>query len=180
MFAISIHGRIEEEKGVMNMDRLEQVRERTDEIIAKLSREEDRKFAYLHSYGVAQSATFLASIRDLDVELAGITAMLHDIAVYAINCPHAQHAQKSAELAKTILEDMNVFQEDEIIAITNAIAVHSNKMTRTDSRFAELIKDSDVLQHYLYNPMIPLQDQDKFRLFYLLEDMKKIKEHTDK
>lgn len=157
------------------MDRLELVRAKVDNIIAKLSDEEDRKFAYLHSYGVAQCAVFLAIIRNLDVELAGIAAMLHDIAVYAYNCPHREHAQKSKELAKEILDDMALFTEEEIIVITNAIAVHSDKMTRKDSRFAEMIKDSDVLQHYLYNPVIPLHDQDKFRLFYLLEDIKKIK-----
>lgn len=158
------------------MDRLELVRSKTDKIMAALSNEEDRKFAYLHSYGVAQSACYLAIIRDLDVELAGIAGMLHDIAVYALNCPHAQHAQRSAELARGIMEELDVFQQEEIIAVTNAIALHSDKMTSTDSRFAELLKDSDVLQHYLYNPNIPLHDQDKFRLFYLLENMKKIKE----
>lgn len=47
-------------------------------------------------------------------------------------------------------------------------------MSRTDSRFAEMLKDSDVLQHYLYNPNIELQEKDRYRLYYLLEDLKKM------
>lgn len=158
------------------MDRLELVRVEADKIISKLANEDTRKFAYLHSYGVSQCAIYLSIVRGLDIELAGIAGMLHDIAVYAENCPHKVHAQRSAQLAKTILQDMKLFQEEEIVAMTNAIAVHSDKLTRTDSRFAEMLKDADVLQHYLYNPNIPLQDKEKYRLFYLLEDLKKLHE----
>ena len=130
------------------MDRLELIRIETDKIIQKLANEENRKFAYLHSYGVSQCAIYLATVRKLDVELAG--------------------------LAKSILEESKLFKEDEIIAITSAIATHSDKMSRTDSRFAEMLKDSDVLQHYLYNPNIELQEKDRYRLYYLLEDLKKM------
>lgn len=156
------------------MDRLELIRIETDKIIQKLANEENRKFAYLHSYGVSQCAIYLATVRKLDVELAGVAGMLHDIAIYAENCPHKDHAQRSAVLAKSILEESKLFKEDEIIAITSAIATHSDKMSRTDSRFAEMLKDSDVLQHYLYNPNIELQEKDRYRLYYLLEDLKKM------
>lgn len=158
------------------MDRLELVRVEADKIISKLANEDTRKFAYLHSYGVSQCAIYLSIVRGLDIELAGIAGMLHDIAVYAENCPHKVHAQRSAMLSKTILHDMKQFSEEEIIAITNAIALHSDKLTKTDTRFAEMLKDADVLQHYLYNPNMPLQDKEKYRLFYLLEDLKKLHE----
>lgn len=161
------------------MDRLELIRCKVDAIISKLANEEDRKFAYIHSYGVSQIAILLAGIRGLSSELAGISAMLHDIAIYAQNCPHAVHAQKSAELSKELLLETQAFSEEEINVICNAISLHSNKLIRNDSRFAELLKDSDVLQHYLYNPLIPLQENDKFRLFYLLEDIKKIQTKAD-
>lgn len=156
------------------MDRLELIRMEADKIIQKLANEENRKFAYLHSYGVSQCAIYLATVRKLDIELAGIAGMLHDIAIYAENCPHKVHAQRSAVLAKSILESTNLFKEDEIIAVTSAIAIHSNKLSRTDSRFAEMLKDSDVLQHYLYNPNIELSEKDRYRLYYLLEDLKKL------
>ena len=35
------------------MDRLELIREQTDAVIQKLIKEEERKFAYIHTYGVA-------------------------------------------------------------------------------------------------------------------------------
>lgn len=158
------------------MDRLELVRIEADKIISKLANEDTRKFAYLHSYGVSQCAIYLSIVRGLDIELAGIAGMLHDIAMYAENCPHKVHAQRSSILAKKILQEMEQFNEEEMIAITNAIALHSDKLTRTDSRFAEMLKDADVLQHYLYNPNIPLQDKENYRLYYLLEDLKKLHE----
>ena len=76
------------------MDRLELIREQTDAVIQKLVKEEERKFAYIHTYGVAQAAAMLATLRKLDVELCCIAAMLHDIALYAQNCPHLGHAQR--------------------------------------------------------------------------------------
>ncbi len=85
------------------MDRLELIREQTDAVIQKLVKEEERKFAYIHTYGVAQAAAMLATLRKLDVELCCIAAMLHDIALYAQNCPHLGHAQRSAEYAKLLL-----------------------------------------------------------------------------
>ena len=163
----------------MRMDRLELIRMKADKIMSKLANEETRKFAYLHSYGVSQCAIYLSIVRGLDIELAGIAGMLHDIAIYAENCAHKVHAERSALLAKSILSETEEFDEEEIIAITNAIATHSDKLTRTDSRFAEMLKDADVLQHYLYNPNIPLQDREKYRLFYLLEDLKKLHERHD-
>ena len=83
------------------MDRLELIREQTDAVIQKLIKEEERKFAYIHTYGVAQAAAMLATLRKLDVELCCIAAMLHDIALYALNCPHLGHAQRSACLLYT-------------------------------------------------------------------------------
>lgn len=45
------------------MDRLELIREKVDQEINKLQKEETRKFAYIHTYGVAQAAALLATIR---------------------------------------------------------------------------------------------------------------------
>lgn len=154
------------------MDRLELVREQIDRIIQKMNKEEERKFAYIHVYGVAQAAALLAVTRKQDVELCCIAAMLHDVALYALNCPHKDHAKKSAEYAKNLLEKMNVFNEEEIQIIVYMISLHSNKMVRHDGVMVELLKDADVLQHYLYNPRIELSDKDKVRLFYLLETLK--------
>ncbi len=151
------------------MDRLEYIREKVDSQITQLSQENLRKFAYIHTYGVAQVVAILASLRNEDIELACIAAMLHDISLYAENCPHSVHAEHSATLAKHILEESNLFTEGEILTVCNAIACHSNKLSRQDSPFAETLKDADVLQHYLYNVNIPPNEKDKVRLYYLLE-----------
>lgn len=155
------------------MDRLEYIRGIVDKEIASLQSEDDRKFAYVHTYGVAQAAAMLAIVRKVDVELACIAAMLHDISIYALNCAHSKHALKSSVYAKTILEESKLFKEEEITILTNVIAVHSDKMKRDDGKVSELLKDADVLQHYLYNVNIPLSQRDNYRLFYLLEALKK-------
>lgn len=161
------------------MDRLEAIRELVDHEITKLNRAEERKFAYIHTYGVAQAAAFLATVRNLDTELCCIAAMLHDIAAYVENCPHKEHAHRGALLAEKILKKTDLFTEEEIKIITHAIAAHSDKMTRHDGPISELLKDADVLQHYFYNVKIPLSERDNFRLFYLLEDIKKITKPTE-
>lgn len=153
------------------MDRLELIRGIVDNEIGKLQNEEERKFAYIHTYGVAQAAAFLAKKRKLSIEIACISAMLHDISMYTMNCPHAIHAQESAKYAKKILEDTKEFTEDEINIITHVIAVHSNKTERHDGPISELLKDADVVQHYFYNTNIPLAQKDNYRLFYILEEL---------
>ena len=151
------------------MDRLEYVRGFVDREINNLRNDDLKKFAYIHTYGVAQIATMLAMARDADVELATIAAMLHDVSLYAENCPHAVHAKKSADYARRLLTESTLFTEDEITIVCNVIAAHSDKLTRSDGKISEILKDADVLQHYLYNVNIPPNDKDKVRLYYLLE-----------
>lgn len=157
------------------MDRLELVRMEVDQLISKLQNEEDRKFAYLHLYGVSQFATMLAINKKANVELCAIGAMLHDISMYALNSGRKNHAEKSAEFANKLLNRLQLFKEDEILIITNAISKHSNKLSKDDGIYAEILKDADVLAHYLYNPQIPITENDKVRLFYLLEYIKNVR-----
>ena len=153
----------------MMMDRLEMVREKVDRIIGDLAEDADRKFAYIHLYGVSQSATFLALTHRVNSELCAIAAMLHDIAIYALNVGHRNHAQKSAEIAQSILTEMNCFDEKEIATIVYAIAHHSDKLIRDDDIYAEILKDADVLERYFYHPDHELEEQAGVRLYYLLE-----------
>ena len=148
------------------MDRLEQIRVKADQMIEQLAQEGERKFAYIHLYGVSQFAALLAMIHHIDAELCQIAAMLHDIAVYAYNVAQKDHAQ-------TILEESAIFTKKEIQTITHAIAVHSDKQVREDNVYAEVLKDADVLAHYLYNPNIPMSEHDQVRLYYLMEALSK-------
>lgn len=151
------------------MDRLERIRMQVDALLKKLHEESDRKFAYLHLYGVSQFAIMLALIRKADTQLCGVAAMLHDISMYACNSGTKDHAQKSAVFAKDFLEQSQLFSVEEVREITHAIKVHSNKDCKDDGVMAEILKDADVLAHYLYNPNIPMADKDRVRLYYVLE-----------
>jgi len=155
------------------MDRLESIRIKVDELIRALADENDRKFAYIHLYGASQFAALLAVKRHADIQISAIAAMLHDIASYACNVSNHHHAKKSAQLAQQILTDSGMFQEEEIKVITHAILVHSDKLTKDDNVYAEIVKDADVLTHYFYNPDIPISDKERVRLYYLLEMLEK-------
>lgn len=151
------------------MDRLEYIRTKTDRILLQMSDQESSKLALIHLYGVAQMAAILAKKRQLNVELCCVAAMLHDIALYETGI-HKDHAQNSAIRAKEILEATQEFTEEELQIMISMIAWHSDKQTRHGD-YEELLKDSDVLAHYFYNVNVPINEKDKARLFYVLEEL---------
>jgi uncharacterized protein len=139
------------------MDRLESVRQIVDQILSRQPDDEERRCGFVHLYGVSGTCTLLAVNRGLDPQVCSVIGMLHDIATYKTGDP-TDHAQRSADEAEAILFDIGMFSRDEINRICDAIARHSDKDS-TDGPLAELIKDADVLQHYLYNPdVVPEKD----------------------
>ena len=149
------------------MDRIEKVREIVDDILLKMTKDEARRHAYLHLYGVSQACALLALKRKENVELAVIAGMLHDIYTYA-NQDSRDHAHKGAEQARGILESLHIFNEDEIALICRAIYNHSSKSV-THDWLDEILKDADVMQHVLYNPLIDAQPNEQHR-FYSLQN----------
>lgn len=148
--------------------RLAYIQDIVDKEIEKLQQPQLRKMAYVHSYGVAQAAAMLAMQRKADVELACIAALLHDISQYTQNVPHSTHAQASARYADNLLRNSGYFTAEEIQQIVHAIAVHSDKHTQIDGALAEILKDADVLQKYLYDPSLPPTAHVRFRLYDLI------------
>ncbi len=143
------------------MDRIEAVRKTVDKILLNMKDAEDRRCAYLHIYGVAQACALLALKRNENTELAVIAGMLHDI----YPCAYADwndHAHKGAEMARNILIDLGTFNEDEIDLICSAVYNHSDKST-VNGPLDELLKDADVMQHGLYNPLCEIRPQEKTR-----------------
>jgi uncharacterized protein len=134
------------------MNRLEIVRQVVDEILRQQPDVKERRCGFVHLYGVAVTSSLLALKRGLDPEICAVTGMLHDIATYRSGDP-TNHAQRGAVEAEEILKETGEFRPDEINEICDAIARHSAK-DQKDGALAELIKDADVLQHYLYNPGI--------------------------
>ncbi|MBR3841148.1 MAG: HD domain-containing protein [Erysipelotrichales bacterium] len=143
------------------MDRIENVRKVVDEIVLNIVDAEERRCAYLHLYGVSQACALLAMKRQENIELATIAGMLHDIYSYA-NMDSKDHAHKGAEMARDILVSLNEFSEEEINLICTAIYNHSDKLD-IHGVLDEILKDADVMQHVLYNPLFSVKANEQKR-----------------
>ncbi len=108
------------------MNRIEVLRQYIDEILLNMTDVEERRCAYLHLYGVAQSCTLIALKRGVNAELATMTGMLHDIYTYA-KMDTKEHAQKGSIMAREILTSLRITNDYETKLICHAIYVHSNK-----------------------------------------------------
>jgi len=134
----------------MVADRLEKVREIVDEIVRRQPDEMESRCGFVHLHGVSAMCVLLALKRGLDPHLCGVAGMLHDISSYKTGDP-TDHARHSAIYAETILLETGLYSADEIAAVCDAIRHHSTK-GEVHGEMAELLKDADVFQHYLYNP----------------------------
>lgn len=143
------------------MDRIEKVRQIVDEIVCNMTDVEERRCAYLHLYGVSQACALLSIKRKENVELAVISGMLHDIHSYA-NMDSQDHAHKGAIMARNILDSLKLFSEDEKNLICSAIHNHSDKLNVHGS-LDEILKDADVMQHVLYNPLFEIKQHEQKR-----------------
>lgn len=149
-------------------NRIERLRKYIDEILLDMKDTQERRCGYLHLYGVSQTCAIIALKRNQDVELATMVGMLHDLHSYkAMNTEN--HAEYGAVLSRQILEKLSLTTENETNLICSAIRNHSSKAT-THSAFDEVLKDADVLQHYLYNPLFPVMEHEKCRLQNLLTE----------
>lgn len=143
------------------MNRIEVLREYIDNILLNMTDAQERRCSYVHLYGVAQCCALIALKRGENAELATMAGMLHDIYSYA-KMDTKDHAHKGADLAKEILTSLHITNEDETKVIYDAIYTHSEKgLVHTD--FNEILKDADVLQHCLYNPMFEIMPHEKNR-----------------
>ena len=151
------------------MDRLELVRQVVDEVLRQQPDQEERRCGFVHLYGVALAATWLALVRGQDPQLCAVAGMLHDIWSYKVRV-HPDHAHLSAGEAERILSDLACFTPDEIARIGQAIAHHSAK-DQVHGELDELLKDADVLQHYLYNPALPIHPRTYERVPNILLEL---------
>lgn len=143
------------------MNRIEKVREHVDAVLLAMKDTAERRCGYLHLYGVSQACALIALKRNENAELAVIAGMLHDIYSYSA-MDTKEHAHKGSIMAREILDDMKIFAENEVDMICSAIYNHSSKEV-TQSPFDEVLKDADVLQHCLYNPLFDVKAAEKAR-----------------
>ncbi len=134
------------------MDRLEAVRRVVDEILRQQPDQEERRCGFVHLYGVAATCALLAIRRGQDPQLCAVAGMLHDIWTYKAN-DAPDHGRLSALEAERILGALACFAPEETARICEAITHHSAK-DAVHGEMAELLKDADLLQHYLCNPAL--------------------------
>jgi uncharacterized protein len=155
-------------------NRLEFVRQMVDEIIPTQPDTEQRRCGYVHLYGVSAVCVLLAFRRGLDPELCAAAGMLHDIWNYGPQFsiavgPNPNHGSLGIPEARRIL-DAAGFAPAEIKAICTAIERHSDKET-IHGELDELLKDADVLQHYLYNPALKAILREDVRGVKILDEL---------
>lgn len=111
----------------------------------------------MHMFSCSQLAKLVAMKRDLDPELAGLIAALHDIGVIELNI-RQDHGKKGGSLVIKWCETYNdQFADDEGLITTSEIATikaaveqHSEKDIYTDEDYIELMKDVDALDRYFH------------------------------
>lgn len=136
------------------MDRVDAVRQKIDEILLQQSDTADHQPSLVHLYGVSAACTLLALRRELDPELASLMGLLHDLYAYQYG-KAGNHAERGALEAGQLLWSVGGFSAEEIGAITQSIAHHSDK-AGAHGPYEELLKDADILQHYLFDLAVPL------------------------
>jgi uncharacterized protein len=146
-------------------NRIEVVRSIVDPTLQKFC---NPKYAYSHTYGVAQSCALIAMKRKENIELAVIAGMLHDIHTFTTG-DSTNHAIQGAQMAQEMLLSSELFDKHEIIFICQAIRHHSDKLT-VHSSFDEVLIDADVMQHCLYDPNVEIAPHEKQRFDRLVKE----------
>lgn len=150
------------------MDRLEKIRKLVNGVLVKNSNLDERYCGLVHLYGVSSISSLLALKRGLNVELCAVAGMLHDIVTYKTG-NSLEHSKLGSIETRKILNEAKCFNEEEINVICKAIYNHSDKH-KIDDVYDEVLKDADVLQHYLYNTNFKISEKDKNRLSILLKE----------
>lgn len=134
--------------------RVDTVRQYVDDMLNGVADPDDRRAGFVHLYGVGQAGALIALHRGHGreyAELAQIAGMLHDFSAYRDGI-REDHAGRSSVEAEWILTETGCFTAEEIELICHAIKNHSDK-ERVGAEFDEILKDADVMQHWLRNPM---------------------------
>nr|WP_318001188.1 HD domain-containing protein [uncultured Faecalibacillus sp.] len=109
-----------------------------------------KRQGYRHLFGVSTLCIAYSQYVQLDCELCAIMGLLHDYSVYKNNTSF-NHAQLSSELARKMLEESLLFENEEINIIVQAIKNHSTK-NKVHDQYSELLKMCDVLETYYHDP----------------------------
>ncbi len=151
------------------MGRLKELRKYVNKELCGIKDEDDRISAVNHLYGVSLAAAILARKRGLDPEIAAMSAMLHDLYAYKSGS-YDDHAHKGADLAREILGELKITNDEETDTICSAIYHHDDKYA-TDSPMDELLKDADVMHHTLNDTSKAIKEKEQVRYDKLCEEL---------
>ena len=143
------------------MGRLKELRKYVDGELNKVEDVDKRNSAIVHLYGVSLAATMIAKKRGLDPEIASMAAMLHDLHAYKTGS-YDDHAHRGAELAREILDELELTDETETEMICSAIYHHDDKLV-TDGLLDEVLKDADVIHHCMNDLSKPIKEKEQAR-----------------
>ena len=150
------------------MSRLKELRTYVDKEINQITDTDKRTSAIAHLYGVSLAATIIAKKRKLDPELLSMAAMLHDLHAYKTGS-YEDHAHKGAELAREILNELKLTDDNETEIICSAIYHHDDKLV-IDSPTDEILKDADVIHHCMNDLSKAVKDKERERFEKLCEE----------
>ncbi len=151
------------------MSRLKMLRKYINENVISAMPEEDRIGAVNHLYGVSLAATILAKRRGLDPEIAAMAGMLHDISAYKTGS-YDEHAEKGAEMAREVLQELELTTDEETEIICSAIRHHDDKYA-TDGPMDELLKDADVIHHTMNDTSKAIKEKEQARYDKICEEL---------
>ena len=143
------------------MSRLKELRRYVDAELNRMEDADKRISAVNHLYGVSLAATMIAKKRGMDPEIAAMAAMLHDLAAYKSGS-YDDHAHKGADLARAILTELALTDEQETEMICSAIYHHDDKLI-VDGPMDEVLKDADVIHHCMNDLSKSVKDKEKAR-----------------
>lgn len=136
------------------LNRFEEVERKVIELIytSKIpdtERDDSKLFAFIHAAGCMEVGRILAEKRNLNIDIASVSSILHDIGTI-VTGKYQDHAKVGAPIARKILEEVGGFSKEEIETITQAVLHHSEKEIYSDNPYIELVKDADVFECSLY------------------------------
>ena len=152
------------------MDRITVVEKIVNDMLLAIEDQNIKTKGFSHIFGVAKLSVLLAIKRNEDQELACIAGLLHDYYAYKALDRH-NHAIKGALMAADILAKTNLFTKEEITKVYSSISHHSDKDIEHNT-FTEILKDADVLEHYLANPLKDIPEREKARLNKVIQELK--------
>ena len=151
------------------MGRLKELRKYINSELEKMENMDDIISAANHLYGVSLAATILAKRRGMDSEIAAMAGMLHDLHAYKTGS-YDDHAHKGADLAREILGELNLTNDEETDAICSAIYHHDDKYA-IDAPMDELLKDADVIHHTLNDTSKAIKEKEQARYDRICEEL---------